>query len=82
MIETSVATSPRVDIDPAALDVARAYIAVIVERSPLRQTLGPDWADVEAERLLRRFVDRYAGVASGPYAKHGKDALRVALSGI
>ena len=82
MIDTSSAAQTPLEIDPAHLDAAERYIDRIVVHDPLYASLGPDWAAVEAARLMQRFLDAYTAVATGDYAKRGKDALRVALSAI
>ena len=82
MIDTIRPAESTVHIHPASLAAARRYIAAIVARDPLHERLGPDWAEIEVDRLLARFVDRYAAVATGPYSKRGPDALRIALSSI
>jgi hypothetical protein len=82
MIETRSAAQTPLEIDPAHLDAAERYVDAIVTRDPLYARLGPDWAALEAARLMQRFLDAYTAVATGDYAKHGRDALRVALAAI
>jgi len=75
-------------LSPAALTerehmaAARRFIAAIVAGDQLIRLLGEPHALAEAERLWDQFLERYGAVTSGPYARHGPDALRIALSGI
>lgn len=64
------------------LDAAGRFIAAIVAGDAAVQLLGEPHITAESERLRDRFIERYAIVASGPYAKHGADALRIALSSL
>ena len=64
----------------ADIEAAGRYIAAILSGDPLTAILGETYATAESERLWDRFVSRYAGVVSGAYAKHGADALRIALT--
>lgn len=82
MIDITAPAPDAATIDPEALEAARRYIAVIVARDPLAVRLGPDWTRVEAARLLDRFLERYAEVATGPYARPRAEAVRVALSSL
>ena len=69
-------------IERTHLEAASRFIDAIVQRDPLTALLGHEYRTGESERLWDRFIERYTDVASGPYAKHGMDALRVALSGL
>lgn len=69
-------------ISPDHIEAAGRYIAAILAGDPLTAILGEAYTIAESERLWDRFVSRYADVVSGPYAKHGADALRVALTSV
>ncbi len=69
-------------IDRDHLAAAGLYIAAIVAGDPVCALLGEPHATVESERLWDLFVERYAAVATGAYAKHGADLLRIALSSL
>lgn len=64
------------------MEAAGRFIAAIVAGDPVCRLLGEPHVTVESERLWDLFVERYAAVATGPYARHGADALRVALSSL
>lgn len=82
MTTATETTSPAALVEPAHIDAAGRYIAAILSGDPLTAILGEAYATAESERLWDRFVSRYADVVSGAYAKHGADALRIALVGI
>ena len=63
-------------------EAARRFIEAIVAGDATCRLLGEPHATAESERLWDRFIERYAEIVSGPYAKHGADALRIALSSI
>ena len=69
-------------IERAHLEAAGRYIQAIVDHDPMSGTLGHEYRTAESERLWDRFIDRYNDVASGAYARHGPDALRIALAGL
>jgi hypothetical protein len=71
--EETVASSIPVDHRVAA----HRYIAAIVEREGARRLDGP-FGDLQS-LLWHRFVTDYAAVTSGPFARHGSDAIRAAL---
>jgi hypothetical protein len=69
-------------VPSAHTDAARDFIAAILAIDPLCRLIGEPHLTAEAERLWNRFIDGYSAAVSGPYAKHGADALRIALSGL
>lgn len=69
-------------VEPGHVEAARRFIAAIVAGDAACRLLGEPHVTAESERLWDRFIDRYAAVVSGPYAKHGSDALRIALSSL
>lgn len=69
-------------VEPRHMDAARDFIAAILAIDPVCRLLGEPHITVESERLWDRFIECYAAVVSGPYAKHGADALRIALSSL
>lgn len=69
---------PDVAIPAAHRDAAVRYISEIARREPLA-FLGPDYEAERTSELWDRFVASYAAITAGPYAKHGRDAIRIAL---
>lgn len=69
-------------IAPDHMDAAGRFITAVLAADPLSAVLGQEYVTAESERLWDRFVTRYTAVTSGAYAKHGADALRIALSSI
>ena len=69
-------------IERAHLVAAGHFIEAIVDHDPLSLLLGYGYQASESERLWDRFIERYTDVASGAYAKHGNDALRLALTSL
>jgi len=67
-----------VGISPEEERRARAYIWAIVARADL----SADELEAETGRLWKRFGDTYAALTTGPYAKSGYDAFRIALGQI
>jgi hypothetical protein len=65
-------------IPVAHREAAERYIAAIVRRDPIHLVGGP-FEDARTKELIGRFEADYANVGSGPYARHGADALRIAL---
>lgn len=59
-------------------EAATRYIAEIARRDPLA-FLGPAYEAERASELWDCFVDFYQTVSTGPYAKRGGDAIRIAL---
>ena len=60
-------------------DSAARYIDAIARRDP-RANLGPDYVAYRASELWDTFIANYAAVQLAPYARHGRDAVRIALS--
>ncbi len=59
-------------------EAASRYIDAIVSRDP-DATLGPAYLEWRTEELWNRFLSDYTSIATGAYAKHGRDAVRIAL---
>jgi hypothetical protein len=59
-------------------EAAARYIAEIARRDALAK-LGPEFEAERAGELWETFVATYRSVSTGPYAKRGTDAIRVAL---
>ena len=60
-------------------EAAARYIAEIARRDAVAE-LGPEYEAERAGDLWETFVVTYKAVATGPYAKRGADAIRIALS--
>jgi hypothetical protein len=60
-------------------EAAARYIAEIARRDPLA-FLGPEYEAERVSELWDRFVDAYRAASSGAYARHGRDAVRIALA--
>ena len=67
-----------VTINDEHRDSASRYIEAIARRDPLA-FLGPEYLAVRTSELWDTFMATYQAVQQGPYAKHGRDAVRVAL---
>jgi hypothetical protein len=69
-MEATSTQSPGVEvvIPEAHREAAERYIAAIVRDDPAR-----------SHELLAEFEFNYRRVGHGPYARHGADALRIAL---
>jgi len=65
-------------IPVAHRQAATGYIAAIVRRERLA-LIGSAFAEARARELLDQFEADYASLNLGPYARHGSDALRIAL---
>jgi hypothetical protein len=76
---TELPAGPALDIDPADEASARAYIEAILRHGDVSAKFGPEFEAAERRRLWGVFATRYLEVSSPPLAKHGADALRVAL---
>ena len=59
-------------------DSANRYIEAIARRDPFA-FLGPDYVAMRASELWDEFIAHYGTLQRGPYAKHGRDAVRIAL---
>ena len=77
-----LAPPPTVTIPEAHRVAADRYIAAILRRDPLAPILGDGYVDERTANLWKAFADHYAEVAIGPYARHGADALQIALGKI
>lgn len=67
-----------VSMPAADRDAALRYISEIAHRDPLA-FLGPEYEAERSSDLWDRFVATYVAVTTGPCARHGRDAIRVAL---
>jgi hypothetical protein len=65
-------------IPVAHREAAERYVAVIVSREP-EALLGGAFIETRKRELLDRFEADYMSLSRGPYARHGADALRIAL---
>ena len=80
MATTSAANpSQIIEIPAEHYDVARRYIVAIVTRDR-RAALDAPYSRRLTDSLWNRFFAEYALVSSGPYARHGPDAVSIALS--
>ena len=61
--------------------MAREYIVAIVSRD-LRSAVDARHSRRLAASLWNQFFAEYASSSSSPYAKHGREAVRLALSRI
>jgi hypothetical protein len=68
-----------IDIQAEHYDVARRYIVAIVARDR-RAVLDAPYSRQLTDSLWNRFFAEYALVSSGAYARHGQDAVGIALS--
>ena len=82
MTTATETTSAATLVERDHMEAAGRYIAAIVAGDPVCSLLGEAHLTAEAERLWDHFVERYAAVATGAYAKHGDDLLRIALSSL
>ena len=76
-----------VDTDIASIpaehrDAADRYIAAIVRTDPLTALIGQEYIAGRTAWLLDQFVENYGDISRGPYARHGPDALRIALASL
>ena len=69
-------------IERAHLEAASRFIEAIVDHDPLGPMLGYGYRTSESERLWDRFIERYNDAVTGAYARHGNDALHLALSSL
>jgi hypothetical protein len=67
-----------VAIPEAHRAAAERYIAAILRHDPAPQP-GGDAVPARARELLETFEFHCRRVGHGPYARHGADALRIAL---
>ena len=65
-------------IPDAHQDAAHRYIAAVVGRHAVA-SLGDAHRDARANELWDQFTGTYADLSTGGYARHGADALRIAL---
>jgi hypothetical protein len=79
-METKTAQQPSATVlIPEAHEAAASrYIAAIVSRDVLA-SLGDEYVRSRTVELWHQFVTNYSSIAVGPYARHGADALRIAL---
>ncbi len=71
------ATSPSIPAEDR--DAARRYIAAIVARDR-RASADSAFAALRRRQLWEQFEAEYGAAQTGPYARHGRAALRIALS--
>jgi hypothetical protein len=73
------ATAPQsIAISSQEREAAGRYISAIIARD-LRGSAGNYGAELRTRQLMDQFVAAYTAVATGPYARRGSDALRLAL---
>jgi hypothetical protein len=65
-------------IPAAHREAAERYIAAIVKRDPVN-LVGGEFVAARTKELQDRFDADYANLGRGAYARHGADALRIAL---
>ncbi len=79
MEATTAQTQTTEFVIPAAhREAAHRYIAAIVRREPAH-LVGGEFETARTQELLDTFEAAYSGLNHGPYARHGADALRIAL---
>ena len=80
-METPTVQRPAITrvIPEAHQEAAHRYIAVIVGRDPIA-ALSQTLLERRRDELWDQFVTMYADLSTGGYARHGADALRIALS--
>ncbi len=77
---TASVSAPAFAVPEDHLLAARRYIDAIVATDRLVEVLGDGYADERRGRLESQYVETYGLVASGPYARRGDDAHRIAMS--
>ena len=75
---TTQSQSVEVMIPEAHREAAERYIAAIVRHEPAH-LLGAEAEATRSAELFTEFELNYRRVGHGPYARHGADALRIAL---
>jgi hypothetical protein len=75
---TTQAPATEFVIPAAHLEAARCYVAAILKHDPVH-LLGAEHIAARMQELLNRFEADYTMLGQGPYARHGADALRIAL---
>lgn len=68
-----------IDIPAEHYEVARQYVVAIVGRDR-RAAFDSRYCQRLTASLWNRFFAEYVQVSSGPYARRGRDAVRIALS--
>jgi hypothetical protein len=75
---TTQSASAQYIIPAAHREAATRYIAAIVQRDPV-SLVGGAFVEARSRELWDRFESDYTSLNRGPYARHGADALRIAL---
>jgi hypothetical protein len=78
---SQVTVPPTVEISLHEREAAACYISAIIAREASTLPLS-DYAELRKRLLTEQFVAAYTAVATGPYARRGGDALRLALGRI
>jgi hypothetical protein len=74
------ATAPQsIAISAPEREAAGRYISAIIAHDRLTSR-STDLAELRTRQLMDQFVAAYTAVTTGPYARRGSDALRLALS--
>jgi hypothetical protein len=80
-ISSQVTVPPTVEISQLEHEAAASYISAIVAHDAC-SSMGIGFAELRTRQLTEQFVAAYTAVATGPYARRGNDALRLALGRI
>lgn len=77
-VGTGVTAVTTLEIPAEHREAAARYIAEIARRDA-HARLGPEYEAERAGELWETFLATYQAVSTGPYAKRGTDAIRIAL---
>ena len=75
---TMTTTPTEIIIPDDHRDSAVRYIEAIAKHDQYA-FLGPEFVAVRTSELWDQFVATYTALQVGPYARHGQDAVRIAL---
>jgi len=75
---TTQTQTPEISIPVAHREAADRYVAAILRHDPVH-LLGDEFVAARTRELLDRFEADYISLGRGAYARHGADALRIAL---
>ncbi len=77
--QTISSESVSMEIPPVHREAATRYISALARRDPLAM-LGEAYVRSRSQELWEAFAASYARLATGPYARHGADLIRIALT--
>ena len=75
---TMTTTPTEIIIPEAYRDSALRYIEAIAKHDQYA-FLGPEFVATRSSELWDQFVTTFTALQVGPYARHGQDAVRIAL---